>query len=56
MRVGKDLSRHSLLGFTKRGELRDYRDTPFAQFYRIISACQDKGFRKFALKAMTPVG
>jgi biopolymer transport protein ExbD len=32
--------------------IRADRDTPFAQFYRLITACQDKGFRKFELKAM----
>lgn len=32
--------------------IRADRDTPFAQIYRLITACQDKGFRKFALKAM----
>ena len=36
--------------------LRADRDTPFAQFYRLITACQDKGFRKFSLKAMSPGG
>ena len=29
-----------------------YRKSPFAPIYRLITACQDKGFRKFALKAM----
>ena len=33
--------------------IRADRDTAFAQLYRLITACQDKGFRKFALKAMT---
>jgi biopolymer transport protein ExbD len=32
--------------------LRADRDTHFSQLYRIITACQNKGFRKFALKAM----
>jgi biopolymer transport protein ExbD len=36
--------------------LRADQDTPFAQLYRIITACQDKGFRKFALKAMNRAG
>jgi biopolymer transport protein ExbD len=32
--------------------IRADRDTKFSQFYRLITACQDKGFRKFVLKAM----
>ena len=32
--------------------IRADRDTKFEQFYRLITACQDKGFRKFELKAM----
>jgi biopolymer transport protein ExbD len=32
--------------------IRADRDMQFAQLYRLITACQDKGFRKFALKAM----
>jgi biopolymer transport protein ExbD len=36
--------------------IRADRDTPFSQFYRLITACQDKGFRKFALKAMNEAG
>ncbi len=32
--------------------VRADRDTPFSSLYTLISACQDNGFRKFALKAM----
>jgi biopolymer transport protein ExbD len=32
--------------------IRADRDTRFGQFFRLISACQEKGFQKFALKAM----
>jgi biopolymer transport protein ExbD len=32
--------------------LRADRDTPFSAFYGLITTCQAKGFRKFALKAM----
>ncbi|MBX6315793.1 MAG: biopolymer transporter ExbD [Isosphaeraceae bacterium] len=32
--------------------IRADRDTPFSQLFRLISACQANGFRKFALKAM----
>jgi biopolymer transport protein ExbD len=34
--------------------IRADRDTHFSQLYRLITACQDKGFRKFVLKAMRP--
>ncbi len=33
--------------------LRADRDTPFSSLYTLITACQARGFRKFALKAMT---
>jgi len=33
--------------------IRADRDTPFSQWHRLVTACQDKGFRKFALKTMT---
>jgi biopolymer transport protein ExbD len=33
--------------------LRADRDTPFSSLYSLITACQDNGFRKFALKAMS---
>ena len=36
--------------------LRADRATPFAQIYRLISACQANGFQKFALKAMNDAG
>src|SRR5947199_154969 len=36
--------------------LRADRDTPFAQLFSIISACQAQGFQKFALKAMNSEG
>lgn len=36
--------------------LRADRDTSFEQFYRLLTACQDKGFRKFSLKAMDAGG
>jgi biopolymer transport protein ExbD len=36
--------------------IRADRNTTFAQFHRLLTACQDKGFRKFALKAMKPGG
>jgi biopolymer transport protein ExbD len=32
--------------------LRADRDTPFSQFFTLITACQANGFHKFALKAM----
>jgi biopolymer transport protein ExbD len=32
--------------------IRADRDTSFAQLYRLFTACQDKGFRKFEFKAM----
>lgn len=32
--------------------LRADRDTDFSSLYRLITACQANGFRKFALKAM----
>jgi len=32
--------------------IRADRATPFAKLNRVIRACQEKGFRKFALKAM----
>jgi biopolymer transport protein ExbD len=32
--------------------LRADRDTPFGKLNRVIKACQDGGFRKFALKAI----
>ena len=28
------------------------RETPFGQIFRLITACQANGFRKFAMKAM----
>lgn len=33
--------------------IRADRDTPCGQFYNLVNACQDLGFRKFALKVMT---
>jgi biopolymer transport protein ExbD len=33
--------------------LRADRATPFAQLFRLITACQAEGFRKFDLKAMS---
>jgi biopolymer transport protein ExbD len=33
--------------------IRADRDTPFSQFYYILTACQTNGFHKFDLKAMT---
>jgi biopolymer transport protein ExbD len=33
--------------------LRADRDTPFSSLYTLITACQGRGFRKFALKAMS---
>jgi biopolymer transport protein ExbD len=33
--------------------VRADRDTPFSSLFTLISACQGRGFRKFALKAMT---
>jgi len=33
--------------------LRADKDTPFSSLYTLITACQARGFRKFALKAMT---
>jgi biopolymer transport protein ExbD len=32
--------------------IRADRDTTFTQLFRLINACQDKGFRHFVLKAM----
>ena len=32
--------------------IRADQGTPFGQFFRVVSACQANGFRKFALKAM----
>lgn len=32
--------------------IRADRDTPFAKLNRVIKACQESGFRKFALKAI----
>jgi biopolymer transport protein ExbD len=39
-------------GFPTTIVIRADRDTHFSQLFRLITACQDKGFRKFALKAM----
>jgi biopolymer transport protein ExbD len=39
-------------GFPTTIVIRADRDTPFSQLFKLITACQDKGFRKFALKAM----
>jgi biopolymer transport protein ExbD len=36
--------------------IRADRDTAFSNIYRLITACQANGFRKFALKAMTEGG
>jgi biopolymer transport protein ExbD len=36
--------------------IRADRDTPFSQFFRLVSACQANGFQKFALKAMNEGG
>ncbi len=36
--------------------IRADRDTPFSQLFRLITACQEKGFRKFSLKAMNADG
>jgi biopolymer transport protein ExbD len=36
--------------------IRGDRETQFSQFYRLVSACQANGFRKFALKAMNSAG
>jgi biopolymer transport protein ExbD len=33
--------------------IRCDRETPYSDIYRIITACQANGFRKFSLKAMT---
>jgi biopolymer transport protein ExbD len=40
-------------GFPTTVVIRADRDTKYAQLFRLITACQDKGFRKFALKAMS---
>ena len=32
--------------------IRADRNTPYSQFFRIVTACQAQGFQKFALKAM----
>ena len=34
--------------------IRADRDTPFGKVNRVIKACQDNGFRSFALKAKVP--
>ena len=36
--------------------IRADRETPFAQIFRMITACQTNGFRKFAMKAMSEGG
>ena len=36
--------------------IRADRATPFKMLNRVIKACQDNGFRKFALKAMNKEG
>lgn len=36
--------------------IRADKGTPFAQFFRIVTACQAEGFQKFALKAMSEGG
>jgi biopolymer transport protein ExbD len=33
--------------------VRADRDTPFSSLFSLITACQENGFRKFALKAMS---
>ena len=33
--------------------IRCDRETPYSDIYRLITACQANGFRKFSLKAMT---
>lgn len=32
--------------------IRCDRTTPYSELYRLITACQERGFRKFSLKAM----
>lgn len=36
--------------------IRADKATPFSQFFRLVTACQANGFRKFALKAMGAEG
>ena len=36
--------------------IRCDRVTPYADLYRLITACQERGFRKFSLKAMNAEG
>lgn len=36
--------------------IRCDRETPYADLYRLITACQTHGFRKFSLKAMNAEG
>jgi biopolymer transport protein ExbD len=36
--------------------IRADQATPYQQFFRLVSACQANGFRKFALKAMNSAG
>jgi biopolymer transport protein ExbD len=40
-------------GLPTRVVIRADRDTPFSNFYGLVSACQTNGFHKFDLKAMT---
>jgi biopolymer transport protein ExbD len=36
--------------------IRADKETPFSLWHRLLTACQEKGFRKFALKAMNAAG
>ena len=36
--------------------IRCDRATPYSELYRLITACQERGFRKFSLKAMNAEG